>query len=221
MLLKGLTASQTGSMPADLGAPQSRDPTALDIDEILKLPMVLAEWLGASRYPRLICDSRLKLLWHCPKLPSFIANDNMVRIERGLVVLADKRAHAELGTFTMRPETDDTAISWVPGGHGNLVVLQCKRLALPDGTLAFGLQIVTASDVSDSGFRHFERHFRMTRQEATICTLLLQGQTVQAIASAEGKSPDTIRFHVRNIYQKVEVSSREALFYKMLPFLFD
>lgn len=53
------------------------------------------------------------------------------------------------------------------------------------------------------------------------CRLLLQGHTVQEIVEAGSKSPDTIRFHIRNIYQKIGVSSREALFARLRPFLFD
>lgn len=101
------------------------------------------------------------------------------------------------------------------------MVLQCRRLEVPRFGSAFGLRFMNASKSLERDFLHFEQTFGMTRQESAICRMLLQGHTVQEIVDAVSKSPDTIRFHVRNIYQKIGVSSREALFASLLPFFFD
>lgn len=186
----------------------------------LVMPLLLAEWLSASRNPRLICDAQQKVLWHCPNLVGWLEETRAVKLEREQLLLNDKRAQAALADFLIDPQVPDTAIGFDDEETGRCVVLQCKRLEIPRYPTVFGIRIV-ADASGELDFLHFEEHFAMTRQEGAICRLLLQGKTVQEIVAAARKSPDTIRFHIRNIYQKIGVSSREALFATLRPFLFD
>lgn len=192
-----------------------------DLGLALALPLLLAEWLSASSNPRLICDAQGRVLWHCPNLARWLEGGGAIKLERDCLTLVDKRAQAALTEFLLDPCRPDTAIGFEDGGAGNRSVLQCRRLQVPRCPAAFGLRILSGSRGIEGDFRHFEEDFGLTRQEAAICRLLLHGQTVQDIVESEGRSPDTVRFHVRNVYQKIGVSSREALFAALLPYLFD
>lgn len=192
-----------------------------DMGLCLAMPLLLAEWLSAGRNPRLICDIHQKVLWHCPNLGPWLDEASSIKLEREHLTLGDKRAQTSLTEFLLGSSEPDTIISCGDEKLGHRVVLQCRRLEVPRIAPAFGLRILADSEGLERNFRHFEQTFGMTRQEAAICRLLLQGHTVQEIVEAGSKSPDTIRFHIRNIYQKIGVSSREALFARLRPFLFD
>jgi DNA-binding CsgD family transcriptional regulator len=187
----------------------------------LALPLLLAEWLSASRNPRLICDAKGKVLWQCPNLGRWLEQAGSIKLEREYLILLDKRVQAAFSEFLLDAARPDLAIGFVDETLGERLVLQCQRLEVPRFPAAFGLRILSDARGLESSFLHFEQNFGMTRQEAAICRMLLQGQTVQDIVETESRSPDTVRFHVRNIYQKIGVSSREALFARLRPYMFD
>ncbi|WP_301750103.1 LuxR C-terminal-related transcriptional regulator [uncultured Erythrobacter sp.] len=185
------------------------------------MPLLLNEWLSAGRNPRLICDAQQRVLWQCPNLSHWLDGASAIKLEREQLVLTDKRAQSGLSEFLHFSDKPDTAISFNDEKLSRRVVLQCRRLEVPRFTPAFGVRIIADAAGLECNFLHFEETFGMTRQESAICRMLLQGRTVQEIVDAGSKSPDTIRFHIRNIYQKIGVSSREALFASLRPFLFD
>jgi len=50
----------------------------------------------------------------------------------------------------------------------------------------------------------------LTSAERTILRRIAQGDSNKAIAAAECVSGDTVKFHCKNIFQKLEVTSRTA-----------
>ena len=48
----------------------------------------------------------------------------------------------------------------------------------------------------------------LTKRELDVLSLISTGQTNKQIASTEGLSPNTINFHVKNVYQKLGVHNR-------------
>lgn len=200
--------------------PNTITPTSAGPTPVLGLPLFLAVWLSGGRTSRILCDAAQRILWHCPDLEALAADGRTIKLERGQFALGDKRAQAALSDFLARADLAETAIGLLSEDSRLQMVVQCQRLEVPALGTAFGLRFVSAGDGRDDDLRHFERHFGLTRQETAVCRHLLQGRTVPEIVAMEGKSPDTVRFHVRNLYHKVEVSSREALFARLRLFLF-
>ena len=57
----------------------------------------------------------------------------------------------------------------------------------------------------------------LTDRERTLIELLAQGHSNKALAQEVGISVNTVKFHLRNLYEKLSVDSRSqaiALFYK-------
>jgi DNA-binding CsgD family transcriptional regulator len=54
------------------------------------------------------------------------------------------------------------------------------------------------------------RH-RLTPQEVQIALALAQGQTTREAAAKLFLSPKTVDYHLRNVYDKLEIHSREEL----------
>lgn len=195
-------------------------PLAAGLVPALGLPLFLAQWLSSGSSARMVCDASQRILWHCPKLERLVEGGWTIKLERSQFTLGDKRAQAALTGFINKAATPETAIGLMSQDGRLEIVLQCQRLDVPPLGTAFGLRFVSAQDWRENDLRHFEQYFGLTRQEAAVCRHLLQGRTVPDIVAMDGKSPDTIRFHVRNLYHKVEVSSREALFARLRLFLF-
>lgn len=210
-----------GSIRPGGDEPGGRLVQGTDIGLALAMPQLLAEWLSAGCNPRVICDAQQSVLWHCPNLGPWLDQASSIKLERDHLTLNDKRAQTALTEFMLDPRKPDTAIGFEDEKLARRVILQCRRLEVPRFAAAFGLRILADKGGLERNFLHFEQNFGMTRQESAICRMLLQGRTVQEIVDAGSKSPDTIRFHIRNIYQKIGVSSREALFARLRPFLFD
>lgn len=187
----------------------------------LAIPLLLEKWLSLGQSPRIICDAQNKVLWQCPKIPGFLSQNSAMRIDRDQLFVADKRANAALTDFISAADQTEAAIGLECAGSGRTMILQCQHLKIDNVASAVGLRVVVGTDTLDLEFREFERYFGLTRQEGNICRLLIQGKTVQDIVVSEAKSADTIRFHIRNIYHKVDVSSREAFFAKIMLFNFS
>ncbi len=72
--------------------------------------------------------------------------------------------------------------------------------------------------------RHIIEHFNknkprreksvLTEREQQVVTYLLDGFTYNKIASSLGMSVNTVRFHIKNIYNKLHISSRAELMSK-------
>lgn len=144
-----------------------------------------------------------------------------IRLERDVLVLTSKKESTALADF-IRDETVPVTVIWLNDeADQNRWVLQAQRIKVPSVPLAFGLRIADGKGFLEGDYHAFESFFGFTRQETAICRLKLQGLTVQDIVETEGKSHDTVRFHIRNIYRKVGVSSREELFANLRHFLFS
>lgn len=181
----------------------------------------MEEWLTASRYPAVICDAQQRVLWHSATLSAFADQIGCIKLERDHFALADKRAQTALSRFFQSGDVPTAAIVIESAHDPGPYVLQCRRLQVRTGVTAFGLRIIGDHDSRESAFLHFDEYYNLTRQETLICRELLRGKTVQDIVLSINKSSDTIRFHIRNIYQKMDVCSREAFFAKLRLFLFD
>lgn len=62
--------------------------------------------------------------------------------------------------------------------------------------------------------------FSVTRAEQKTLVLILHGRSVTEIAAELEKSVLTVRTHVKRLYAKLGVQSREQLFARVGPFLF-
>lgn len=186
----------------------------------LVLPLILAGWLSTGRHGRLICDAQQKVLWYNQSFQILSQKTARFLISRDQLVFTNKNDQSLFINFIEHPSADDAAF-WLQDKDGLLkVAVQCQRIkafSVPD---CFGLRIAENTDFLASDFRHFEAYLNLTRQETMICRLMLQGRTVQDIVEICGKSQDTVRFHVRNIYRKMGISSREELFANLRHFLF-
>ncbi|HLL58488.1 MAG TPA: helix-turn-helix transcriptional regulator [Allosphingosinicella sp.] len=63
-----------------------------------------------------------------------------------------------------------------------------------------------------------DKVFRLTASEHRILMLMLDGLTADELSQRLGSSLDTVRTHIRNIYGKLKVTSREGMFSRLRPY---
>lgn len=69
----------------------------------------------------------------------------------------------------------------------------------------------TAAENTDSGSREMDELFRLTAAEKRVYQLVCQGLSNADIAASLQISPNTVKFHMRNILQKAGVKNRREL----------
>jgi DNA-binding CsgD family transcriptional regulator len=139
-------------------------------------------------------------------------------IEGTILRLDDPICHAMIRDFLASESNARTVVRIISDDPENDLIMRCEKIAL--SPMATGITVIeTKADPSLSYFG-FETAWNLSRREAAICKLLLSGKTVEKIVKHLEKSNDTVRFHIRNIYRKMGVSSREEFFAKMQPFRF-
>lgn len=186
----------------------------------LTLPLLLSGWLSLGRHGRLVCDEQARVLWYNDQLLECLKVTRTFRIDRDSFSIASKKEQSAFISFVQGNEPD--IVIWLKDENERPVLaLQIQRITMPGMPASFGLRFTNTEDFLSADFRHFETFFNLTKQEALICRRKLEGMTVQDIVEAEGKSFDTVRFHIRNIYRKVGVSSREEFFANLRFFLFN
>ncbi|MEO7466688.1 MAG: helix-turn-helix transcriptional regulator [Sphingobium limneticum] len=87
--------------------------------------------------------------------------------------------------------------------------LVVQRLSSPDKALVCG---ISYRRVDQMRYADLKSIFILTKAEDKILRQLLQGMVADHIAEENATSLDTVRSHIRSIYSKLGVSSREALF---------
>lgn len=60
---------------------------------------------------------------------------------------------------------------------------------------------------------------KLTKRETEVLILLAKGSSIKGIASSLGISPHTATDHIKSIYLKLDVHSKNEAIYKMLPLL--
>jgi DNA-binding CsgD family transcriptional regulator len=182
--------------------------------------LILSGWLSSGRHARVVCDGQQKVLWQNDKFETLASRTGRVVITYDRLNFANKNDQALVTDFIASSDKDDFAF-WVNDKEGHPVIsVQCQRISAIPGIQFFGFRLALNDDNLSADHKGFEAYFNLTRQEAIICRLMIQGKTVPEIVQIYGKSQDTIRFHVRNIYRKMNISSREELFAALRHFHF-
>jgi len=100
------------------------------------------------------------------------------------------------------------------GGH---LLLRARRLGSDPGHACIGMTFHHSIDFV-ARFADLEAAFQLTRSEEKVLHKMLEGMTADEIAADVRLSVETIRSHIRNIYVKIGVTSREGLFARLGAF---
>jgi DNA-binding CsgD family transcriptional regulator len=61
-----------------------------------------------------------------------------------------------------------------------------------------------------------EKHVQLTPRERDILSFSAEGKSIPAIAAIFSLSPNTVNFHLKNVYAKLDVSTRQTAVVKAI-----
>ena len=111
--------------------------------------------------------------------------------------------------------------TWIRLPHSSCRHLSCATIQLrsEEGEPLIGLTVRTAMPPPTIADDRLHGLFHLTGAERRIVQALFNGCTAEQAGASLRISIGTVRVHIRHIYEKLEVGSREALFHKLLPYI--
>lgn len=120
-----------------------------------------------------------------------------------------------------RALTDDggrvvPAMTVTDEAHGEIYRLRGERLTGADGRPRGLVLIEPASGTSPAGTREALTQLGLTAREAEVALAVLRGRTTLEIAEELTISPHTVHDHLRKVFDKLDVGSRQQLAVRLL-----
>lgn len=172
-------------------------------------------WFDIDLQPRLICTRTLELVWANQTAKDALRSGGDLEVRDGTIATCERAQQAALCTFVRECETVLSTLA-LPAADGDGHLLLRARQLDTEGRIA--LVFLRSNGAFRALHADLEHAFRLTPSEYRVLLRLIEGQTAEAIASATKLSVETVRSHIRHIYAKMGVASREAMFAKTLPF---
>lgn len=186
-------------------------------EENLGISGLALRWLQIDTIPRLIVNGALRVLWRNIAAERLLLDCPDLDARDGHLTAEDRLSNVRLIELVAGAD-DDVSTCTAPciDGDGHLL-FQARQLSSSDqGRIALCIQ--RTGSRFDARYADFSRAFGLTASEYQIVKLLTSGHTADSIASREGSSIGTVRSHIRSIYNKLDVSSREMMFHRLQPF---
>lgn len=185
------------------------------------LPNIFSCWLSTGQHARLIFDEKFQVIWANTQFLKSVDDYDFLSVDRGIFRFLRKRDQFKLEEIVANSQIPDGFFLVAEMENSPKFAIQLQRISCDNIDDYFGLRIAVYNDFLSSNFKNFQDVYNLTNTEMEICYLLLSGKNVHEIADEKRKSQDTIRFHVRNIYTKMNISSREEFFANLRHFLFS
>jgi DNA-binding CsgD family transcriptional regulator len=173
---------------------------------------------STSRLPEFIADGGLRLISCNPAFQSFVETGDLLKVQNRSLVFADRATQAAFREFLGTLGTEPATWLFRRPADDSLLILRCERVAPAGRPPAV---VCTIHDSRDRGLQvwgDFGTLYGLTASENQIARLLMQGETLADASARLGITAETAKTHLRRIYAKVGVGSREGLYARLLPF---
>ena len=198
------------------GTRGGRAPAAAPLGE--SASQAALRWLEGETTPRLLVDRNLRILWANNAAASLLDAGEGVSDSGGVLSTGEQSRDSELRGAVGRATS--LASAWrMPAGRDeeDHLVLQVRKVnGLEPAT--YGISVYRTGDGARSAYLPLDRIFELTSAEHRTLLDLLDGHEAIAIARLRKLSVETVRSHIRQIYMKLNVRTREALFHKLRPY---
>ncbi|MEM8695437.1 MAG: helix-turn-helix transcriptional regulator [Pseudomonadota bacterium] len=184
------------------------------LDERLAL-----NWLNNERRAKCVVSIDLKLIWSNAEAIDLLRESSEAEIVNGRFNLRDQMHQEKLLDMLPLLGTGPLPIA-VPCSDGNGHLIVNAETVSPHGstTQYVGLTFRETGKLRTVAFAPLDSAFHLTRAEHAVLTHMLEGLTASKCASRIGSSIETVRSHIRSIYAKMDVNSREEMFAKIIRY---
>lgn len=180
--------------------------------------LCLQSWAEREQTPRVIVDDNLRLVWTNRSARKLLEGRKDLEVREGLLAARSARNHQALVDFI---ESTGSALSSFcfpsEDGDGHMLFRAVEVHRDPDARY-LGLVFYRSGSDFKARYADLDKVFQLTGTEHRVLQQLLDGKTADEVASEFGVSIETTRSHIRQIYSKVDVTSREGLFSRARPY---
>lgn len=176
---------------------------------------LIANWAAIERRARLITDHLLACLWSNAAARADAAAHRDIRLDNGRLGHADAALEARLGHFVRACGAEPQSHCLpVAGGEGH-ILLRAQEIGRSAHARYIGITFHRTTDREAMRYADLESAFGLASGEHLLLLQLLRGQTAAQAASTLGISEALARTQMRRLYQRLNVTSRAALFRKL------
>jgi DNA-binding CsgD family transcriptional regulator len=175
-------------------------------------------WLSHQDQAFFMLTAEGRLGWLNPAARNLLGAAEEFVVRDGCLTSPNRIMSAEINTFLHGVAGTSVAVVLQSGQAGRSFLLIGRRISGANGDSLIGLRIARTDTAARPVYANVAAAFGLTVAEDGIVQLLLTGNTAHDAARNLGISVETVRTHVRNIYAKLDVNSREGFFYKLHTF---
>jgi DNA-binding CsgD family transcriptional regulator len=174
-------------------------------------------WIEHDLMPRAIVADDLAILWSNIAGRSLLAQKRDLEERGGILSTVDRSKQSALARFITLSEV--AVSSWTfkrSDGDGHLL-FRAQRIDWRGGGM-FGVCFFGSGADFHVRYADVDTVFGLTPAEHRVLLDMLEGFEAERLAEIHSVSIETTRTHIRNIYAKLQVHSREGLFHRLLPY---
>lgn len=173
-------------------------------------------WFENDRVPRVIVTRTLEVMAANPAARMVLARNACLAERSGVLSASTRRGQDDLQALVaVRPVPEQPIVLCPMTDRAMLIRAQ----PIADGVGAVALTLRDLTKQYRWLAPDLEQLFGVTPAEQAIIALLLEGKVSKEVALTLQKSVLTVRTHVKRIYIKLNVTSREQFFARILPYL--
>lgn len=191
-------------------------PAMSGADESLAAALALY-WIEHDLMPRVIVGDDLAILWGNVAGRSLLAQRRDLEERNGILSTVDRSKQSELARFVTSSEVATSC--WAlkrSDGDGHLL-FRAQRIDWRGGGM-FGVGFFGSGSEFHVRYADVDTVFGLTPAEHRVLLDMLEGADAVRLSEIHRVSIETIRTHIRNIYAKLQVRSREGLFHRLRPY---
>jgi DNA-binding CsgD family transcriptional regulator len=180
--------------------------------------LYLQSWAEREQTPRAIVDERLKLVWINRAARKLLDGRKDIEIREGVLAARSARNHQALLTFIESTGSSLNSFCFPSEDGDGHVLFRAVEVQRDDDTRYLGLVFYRSGSEFKARYADLDKVFNLTGTEHRVLQRLLDGKTADEVASEFRVSIETTRSHIRQIYAKADVTSREGLFSRTRPY---
>mgnify|MGYP000875183936 CR=1 FL=1 len=175
-------------------------------------------WRAAHRLPRFIADLDGRLIWGSAAFLRSVAVGDMIGLDKQRLTFPDPAMSASFLAFVNGLGPDPAVwLARAPETDAH-VLFRCVLVEPANCPSGIACTVYDNRDPDLVVWADFASQFRLTPSEARISRRLMAGVTLVRAATHLGITTGTAKSHLRRIYAKLAVSSREEFYGRLLPF---
>ena len=175
------------------------------------------DWLALDERARVFVSDRLTLLWANDAARHFLAEEVDLEIRDNVLSTYNRGLQPVLTAFVANCGRDLQTLCLPQEGGTGRILFRAREVGAQAQSRFIGMSFHLSTKDS-ARYADLKVGFELTPTEEKVLERLLGGSTADEISFACGVSIETIRTHIRSIYNKVGVTSREALFARLRPY---